>query len=88
MAAKIKFSSYATEDILFAFADVVRTALGFSERNENMVRVEVNGESTDWVDYILVLDFPLTTAQEATIYFLMCDDKYRIQWSELHEEYR
>ena len=59
MAAKIKFSSSATEDILFALADVVRTALGFSERNENMVRVEVNGESTDWVDYILVLDFPL-----------------------------
>lgn len=88
MAAKIKFSSYASEDILFALSDVICTALGFSERNENMVRVEVNGESTDWVDYILVLDFPLTTAQEAIIYFLMCDDKYCIQWSDLHTEYR
>ena len=38
MAAKIKFSSTASEDILFALADVIRTALGFSERNENMVR--------------------------------------------------
>lgn len=88
MAAKIKFSSTASEDILFALSEVIRTALGFSERNENMVRVEVNGESTDWVDYILVLDFPLTTAQEATIYFLMCNDKYRIHWSELHAEYQ
>lgn len=87
MAAKIKFSSTASEDVLFSLASVIRTALGFSERNENMVSVEVNEESTDWVDYILVLDFPLTTAQEATIYFLMCDDKYRIQWSDLHAEY-
>lgn len=87
MAAKIKFSSSASGDILFAFADVVRTALGFSDRNENLVRVEDNGGSTNWEDYILVLDFPLTTAQEATIYFLMCDDKYRIQWSDLHAEY-
>lgn len=70
MAAKIKFSSSATEDILFALADVVRTALGFSERNENMVRVEVNGESTDWVDYILVLDFPLTTACYGAIHHI------------------
>ena len=87
MAAKIKFSSNASEDILFAFADDIRTALEFSERNVNKVRVEVNEESTDWVDYILVLDFPLTTAQEAIIYFLMRDDKYRIHWSELHEKY-
>lgn len=88
MAAKIKFSSSATEDILFALSDVICTALGFSERNENMVRVEVNGESTDWVDYILVLDFPLTTAQEAIIFFLMSDDRYHIHWSELHAEYQ
>lgn len=88
MAAKIKFRSYESEDILFALADVIQTALGFSDRNENMVRVEVNGESTDLGDYILILDFPLTKAQEATIYFLMRDDRYHIHWSELYEEYR
>lgn len=88
MAAKIKFSSTASEDVLFSLASVIRTALGFSERNENMVSVEVNEESTDWVDYILVLDFPLTTAQEAIIYFLMRDDRYHIHWSELHAEYQ
>lgn len=88
MVAKIKFTSGAFSDDLRKFERTITEVLGFSERNEGLVRVEENDDSTDVNDYILILDFPLTKAAEAVIYMTMLSPEFHIDWSELHEEYR
>lgn len=88
MAAKIKFTSGAFDSDLRKFERTIIDVLGFSERNEGLVRVEENEDSTDINDYILVLDFPLTKAAEAVIYMVMLSPEFRIAWSEIHEEQR
>lgn len=88
MAAKIKFTSGAFGSALRKFERTITDVLGFSERNEGLVRVEENEDSTDINDYILVLDFPLTKAAEAVIYMTMLSPAFRIDWSEIHEEHR
>lgn len=88
MAAKIKFTSGAFEGDLRKFERTIIEALGFSERNEGLVQVKENEDSTDVDDYILLLNFPLTKAAEAIIYMTMLLSEFRIDWSEIHEEYR
>lgn len=88
MAARIKFTSGASESELRGLERTIMAMLGFSERNEGLVRVEENEDSTDIEDYILVLDFPLTKLAEKSIYITMLSHEFHIHWSELHEEHR
>nr|DAR54685.1 MAG TPA: hypothetical protein [Caudoviricetes sp.] len=88
MAARIKFTSGAGESDLRKLERTIIAMLGFSERNEGIVRVEENEDSTTVEDYILVLDFPVTKLAEENIYRVMQAPEFCVHWSEIHEEYR
>lgn len=85
MAAKIKFTSTASDNALRGLERTIMAMLGYSERNEGLVKVE----KLDMVhDYVLVLDFPLTKQAEKAIYLVMRSHEFEVQWTELNEEYR
>lgn len=85
MAAKIEFTSTATDNALRSLERTIMAMLGYSERNEGLVKVE----KLDMVhDYILVLDFPLTKQAEEAIYLVMRCPEFEVKWTELNEEYR
>lgn len=85
MAAKIEFTSTADDNALRGLERTIMAMLGYSERNEGLVKVE----KLDMVhDYVLVLAFPLTKQAEEAIYLVMRSHEFEVQWTELNEEYR
>lgn len=83
MTVKIEFKTESDKTILEAMCRRIMFALGFSDRNRDLIFVEQINGSPGIEGWWLVLNFPVTITQEVIIHTVMSDSIYNVYWSEL-----
>lgn len=87
MAAKIEFKTESNISVQNAMCKHIMLALGFSDRNIDLIRVEPVNGSPGIEGWWLVLNFPVTSSQERIIHTVMSSGIYNVYWSELDLDY-
>ena len=87
MAAKIEFKTESDISMLNDMCKRILLALGFSDRNRDLICVEPINGSPGVEGWWLVLNFPVTSSQERIIHTVMSSGIYNVYWSELDLDY-